>query len=200
LTLTPTAFAFARTLARGRAASSRTKIMSDPFESTHPAEIAPFVGKHIIYTYANGWRYEMYLKNERTIDYRVHGGLVGGRWVKGQEVHMVRLGDGIVKISWTEPTGTCVSVAYNLVENRAHGAMFFPHWIELEPKKIIGFQNPKLDEMRRYRDAGPTYPILLVDEFAKITFVEDCGRDNEAVIACAPEDLSAGYAERKNVG
>ena len=52
--------------------------MSDPFESTRPTEIAPFVGKHIIYTYANGWKYEMYLKNERTIDYRVHGGLVGG--------------------------------------------------------------------------------------------------------------------------
>ncbi len=135
-------------------AAAERKIMSDSFESTHPAEIAPFVGKHIIYTYANGWLYEMYFKNDRTIDYRVHGGMVGGRWVKGQEVHIVRLADGVYKVSWNEPTGTCVSVAYNLNENRAHGATFFPRWIELEPKKIIGFQNEKIDLMRQYREQG----------------------------------------------
>jgi phenolic acid decarboxylase len=172
--------------------------MSDPFESTHPAEIASFVGKHIIYTYANGWQYEMYIKNDRTIDYRVHGGIVGGRWVKGQEVHIVRLADGVFKMSWCEPTGTCVSVAYNFVERRAHGATFFPRWVELEPKKIIGYQNDKIEQMRRYRDEGPAYPTLLVDEFADITFVEDCGRDNEEVIACAPEALPAGYTLRRN--
>ncbi len=112
---------------------------------------------------------------------------------------MVRLADGVYKVSWNEPTGTCVSVAYNLNENRAHGATFFPRWIELEPKKIIGFQNEKIDLMRRYRDAGPTYPILVVDEFAEITFVEDCGQDDESIIACAPEDLPPGYATRRNV-
>ena len=80
------------------------------------------------------------------------------------------------------------------------GATFFPRWIEEEPKKIIGFQNEKIDLMRQYRDAGPTYPTMLVDEFADITFVEDCGRDDESVIACAPEDLPAGYATRRNVG
>lgn len=62
--------------------------MSESFESTRSAEIADFVGKHIIYTYENGWQYEVYIKNERTIDYRFHGGLVGGRWEKGQEVHI----------------------------------------------------------------------------------------------------------------
>ena len=41
---------------------------------------------------------------------------------------------------------------------------------------------------------------MLVDEFADITFVEDCGRANEMVMACAPEDLPAGYAAWKNVG
>ncbi len=174
--------------------------MADSVESARPSEIAPFVGKHIIYTYDNGWQYEVYIKNEHTLDYRVHGGLVGGRWVKDQEVHVVRLADGVVKISWSEPTGTCVSVAYNLVENRAHGATFFPRWIELEPKKIVGFQNDKIELMRQYRDAGPAYPTLVVDEFAAITFVEDCGRDNEAVIACAPEALPAGYTLRRNVG
>ncbi|MEJ0046632.1 MAG: phenolic acid decarboxylase [Rhodospirillales bacterium] len=174
--------------------------MSDQFGSTHPADIAGFVGKHIIYTYANGWLYEVYIKNERTLDYRVHGGLVGGRWVKDQEVHIVRLAEGVVKLSWNEPTGTCVSVAYNLIEHRAHGATFFPRWIELAPEKIIGFQNDKIDLMLQYRDAGPTYPILVVDEFADITFVEDCGRDDETVIACAPKDLPEGYTARRNVG
>lgn len=174
--------------------------MSASFESTRPSEIAPFVGKHIIYTYANGWQYDLYIKNDRTIDYRVHGGLVGGRWVKDQEVHVVRLADGVVKVSWSEPTGTCVSVAYNFIEHRAHGATFFPHWIELDPKKIVGYQNDKIDLMRQYRDAGPAYPTLVIDEFATITFVEDCGRDNESVISCPPEELPAGYMARRNTG
>ena len=52
------------------------------------------------------WRYEMYVKNDRTIDYRIHSGHVGGRWVKGQEVDLVQLDDDSYKISWTEPTGT----------------------------------------------------------------------------------------------
>lgn len=174
--------------------------MSDPFESTHPTEIAPFVGKHIIYSYESSGLYEVYLKNDRTLDYRVHGGPFAGGWFKGQPVHIVRLADGVVKVSWTEEAGTCVSVAYNLAEHRAHGASFFPHWLGADPKKIAGHQNEKLDEIRRYRDAGPTYPIELVDEFAKITFVEDCGRDDESIIACAPKDLPAGYATRTNVG
>ena len=173
--------------------------MPETFESTHRSEIAPFVGKHIIYTYESGWQYEVYIKNDRTIDYRVHGGLVGGRWLKDQEVHIVRLADGVVKISWSEPTGTCVSVAYNFLENRAHGATFFPRWIELEPGKIVGYQNDKIELMRWHRDAGPAYPTLVVDEFPAITFVEDCGRDDENVIACAPQALPPGYTLRRNV-
>ncbi|HQS16722.1 phenolic acid decarboxylase [Reyranella sp.] len=172
--------------------------MTASFESTHPAEIAPFVGKHIIYTYENGWQYEIYIKNERTLDYRVHGGLVGGRWVKDQPVHVARLADDIVKVSWTEPTGTCVSLAFNFAERRSHGATFFPRWIVEDPKKITCFQNEHLEAMQGYREAGPTYPIEVVDEFSRITFVEDCGRDNESVIACAPEDLPEGYTARRN--
>jgi phenolic acid decarboxylase len=172
--------------------------MSDPFESTKAEEIAAFVGKHIIYTYENGWQYEIYVKNDRTLDYRVHGGLVGGRWVKGQEVHIVRIAPDVYKISWTEPTGTCVSLAFNLAERRSHGATFFPRWIVENPKEIVCFQNEHLGLMQSYRQVGPTYPIEVVDEFSRITFVEDCGRDNEAVIACAPEDLPEGYTARRN--
>jgi len=64
--------------------------------------------------------------------------------VKDQEVHMVRLAEGVVKLSWTEPTGTCVSVAYNLIEHRAHGATFFPHRIKLAPVKLSGFRMTRL--------------------------------------------------------
>ena len=57
--------------------------------------------------------------------------------------------------------------------------------------------NQHLDLMRRYRDAGPTYPKLVIDEFAPVTFLEDCGLDNQEVIACAPSELPAGYAARR---
>ncbi|HEX2526631.1 MAG TPA: phenolic acid decarboxylase [Geminicoccus sp.] len=172
--------------------------MSDPFASTRPAEIAAFVGKHYIYTYDNGWQYETYIKNERHLEYRVHSGIVGGRWVKNQEAHIVRLADNVFRASWVEPTGTGVSVAVNLVERRLHGTIFFPRWVVEAPQKIVGFQNPQIDRMLAYRDAGPTYPIELVDTFAEITFVEDRARDDETVIACGPEELPAGYAARRN--
>lgn len=172
--------------------------MSDSCESTDPAAIAAFVGKHYIYTYENGWQYEFYIRNERTIEYRVHGGLVGGRWVKHQPAHIVRLADGVFKVSWDEPTGTSVSVAVNLAERRVHGATFFPQWIVQQPQKIVCFQNEHLDLMRRYRDEGPTYPRVLIDEFATITFLEDRGRDDDTVIACAPDALPPGYTARRN--
>jgi phenolic acid decarboxylase len=163
-----------------------------------PEELVGFVGRHFIYTYANGWQYELYVKNERTIDYRIHSGLVGGRWVRDQAVHMVRLGDSVFKISWDEPTGTCVSVAFNVVERKVHGVIFFPRWIAEDPKKTVCFQNDHLDTMRAYRDAGPTYPKLVIDEFADVTFMKLIAANDETVIACPPADLPAGYAARRN--
>lgn len=60
------------------------------------------------------------------------------------------------------------------------------------------FLNSQIERMLAYRDAGPTYPPVVVDSFATITFVEDRGRDDETVIACDPEALPAGYAARRN--
>lgn len=71
-----------------------------------------FIGSHMIYTYDNGWEYEIYIKNEKTIDYRIHGGMVAGRWVKEQEVDIVMLTEGIYKVAWTEPTGTDVALDF----------------------------------------------------------------------------------------
>lgn len=56
------------------------------------------------------------------------------------------------------------------------------------------YQNEHLDEMRAYRDAGPTYPIYVVPEFAAIHLVEF----NEDVIATGPENLPADYIQRHN--
>jgi len=172
--------------------------MSDPFESTKPEELVDFIGKHFIYTYANGWQYELYVKNDRTIDYRIHTGMVGGRWVRDQIAHIVRLGEGVYKISWDEPTGTTVSVAFNLIERKLHGVIFFPQWIAQDPKRTVCFQNDHIDKMKAYRDAGPTYPKLVIDEFAELTYLEDCGANNEDVINCPPAQLPEGYAARRN--
>jgi phenolic acid decarboxylase len=52
--------------------------------------------------------------------------------------------------------------------------------------------------MLAYRDAGPTYPTLVIDEFATVTFLERCEVDDESVVAEAPDQLPAGYADRRN--
>ncbi len=175
-----------------------TVTQMESFDSTYPNELTAFVGKHFIYTYDNGWQYEFYIKNATTVDYRIHSGMVGGRWVRSQQAHIARIAQEIVKISWDEPTGTSVSLAFNMTERRVHGVIFFPRWVAQNPRKTVCFQNDHLDEMRRLRDLGPTYPRLVIDEFAPITFIEDCGVDNEAVIACSPDELLAGYAGRSN--
>lgn len=172
--------------------------MNNEFESTKPEELTSFIGCHFIYTYDNGWQYELYVKNDHTIDYRIHSGMVGGRWVRDQLVHIVRLSAEVFKISWDEPTGTSVSVAFNIATRKLHGVIFFPRWIAEAPQKTACFQNEHLDKMQAYRDAGPTYPRLVIDEFADITFLEECGSNNEAVIACGPEALPVGYASRHN--
>ncbi|WP_223766313.1 phenolic acid decarboxylase [Streptomyces huiliensis] len=159
-------------------------------------DLSGIVGHRFVYTYANGWQYEMYVKNDRTIDYRIHSGHVGGRWVKDQEVDLVQLDEDSYKVSWTEPTGTSVSVNIMPGKRRLHGVIFFPDWIRQHGERTVCFQNDHLDEMRAYRDAGPTYPIYVVPEFARITFSEYVGADDDSVISVAPGDLPEGWAER----
>ncbi|MFG2004742.1 phenolic acid decarboxylase [Spirillospora sp. NPDC048911] len=168
-------------------------------EDVVPAQdLSGIVGHRFIYTYANGWRYEMYVKNATTIDYRIHSGMVGGRWVKDQEVDLVRLDDDVYKVSWNEPTGTSVSVNVLPAKRLLHGVIFFPRWVEDDPGRTVLFQNDHLDEMRALRDAGPTHPIVTVPEFAKITLFEKVGEDDEEVISVAPGDLPPDFAGRTN--
>jgi phenolic acid decarboxylase len=162
-----------------------------------PQDLSGLVGHRFIYTYANGWQYEMYVKNETTIDYRIHTGHVGGRWVKGQTVDLVALDDDVYKISWTEPTGTSVVVNVLPAKRRLHGTIFFPEWVRTHGERTVLFQNDHLDEMRTYRDEGPTYPIYVVPEFAYITLFEHVGTDDDSVIDTAPGDLPPGWADRR---
>ncbi|MEU7476518.1 phenolic acid decarboxylase [Lentzea sp. NPDC042327] len=154
------------------------------------------LGKHLIYTYDSGWRYELYVKNATGIDYRIHSGPVGGRWVKDQAVHITRLDSGAHTVSWTEPTGTSVALVVDLEHRQLHGAIFFPRWVWDDPAETACFQNDHLDRMTALRDAGPTYPVEVVDEAARITFVDQRDTDDDTVIDRAPEDLPDGYADR----
>ena len=144
------------------------------------------IGHRFIYTYDNGWVYEMYVKNATTIDYRIHSGIVGGRWVRDQRVDLVQLADDVYKISWHEPTGTSVVVNVMPGQKRLHGTIFFPSWVVADPKKTVLFQNEHLDLMRSFRDRGPTYPVQVVSEFAIITQFDDIGVDDESVINTPP--------------
>ncbi len=145
-----------------------------------------FLGMHFIYTYDNGWEYELYVKNSHTIDYRIHGGMVAGRWVKNQEVDLVQLIDGVFKITWTEPTGTDVALDFMPQKSRVHGMIFFPKWVHEYPEITVCFQNDHIPLMEKSRDTYKTYPKYLVSEFATITYAKNRGQDNEAVINKAP--------------
>lgn len=156
-----------------------------------------FIGSHFIYTYDNGWEYELYVKNENTIDYRIHSGMVGGRWVRDQKVHLVKLTENVYKISWTEPTGTDVSVSFMPTENKLHGVIFFPKWVHEHPEITVCFQNDFIPLMEESRKKYETYPKYVIDEFAMITYANNEGVDNEKVISQAPykgmiEDIKTG--------
>ncbi|GIA77932.1 phenolic acid decarboxylase [Vibrio cholerae] len=156
-------------------------------------DLSGFLGKSFIYNYDQGWRYELYVKNATTIDYRVHSGIVGGRWVKDQTVHISRVGAAIYRVSWAEPTGTSVALTLNLENYVVHGAIYFPRWIVDEPEKIACYQNDHLPLMEAYPDAGPIYPTHVIDSFATLIYMRDCGLNNEQVINCPPSELAEDY-------
>lgn len=156
-------------------------------------DLSGLVGKHLVYTYDNGWNYEIYVKNSTTMDYRIHSGIVGNRWVKDQRVYIVRVAKDVYKISWTEPTGTDVSLIVNLADRIFHGTIFFPRWIINDPKKTVCFQNDFIPLMEQYREAGPAYPTEVIDEFATITFVRTVGENDESIINCPASELPADF-------
>ena len=127
--------------------------------------LADFLGTHFIYTYDNGWEYEWYAKNDHTVDSRIHGGMVAGRWVKGQEAHIDMLTEGVYKVAWTEPTGTDVALDFVPNEHKLNGTIFFPKWVQEHPEITVCFQNEHIDLInisRKSRDFshGMDRPLL----------------------------------------
>ena len=127
--------------------------------------LADFLGTHFIYTYDNGWEYEWYAKNDHTVDSRIHGGMVAGRWVKDQEAHIDMLTEGVYKVAWTEPTGTDVALEFVPNEHKLNGTIFFPKWVQEHPEITVCFQNEHIDLInisRKSRDFshGMDRPLL----------------------------------------
>ena len=176
--------------------------MTAETSATEPAQdLSSFVGLHFIYTYANGWKYEWYARSETLCDYRIHQGLVGGRWVTKQPIRLVQLAPSAFKVDWHEPTGTSVSLYFDIERRLVHGTIFFPRWIAGDgghPEKTICYQNEFIADMERFRDEGPAYPYEIIADFAKITYLEQRGRDNDEVIDAAPGQLPLGYLDRTN--
>ncbi len=163
-------------------------------------DLSGFLGTHFVYTYDNGWRYEFYVKNNNTCDYRIHKGLVGGRWVTDQKVNIAHFAADIYKVDWHEPTGTCVSLLFDVKRKLIHGTIFFPQWIAGEgqhPEKTICYQNDFIEDMYRFRDEGPTYPYIIIPEFAKITYMKNEGIDNNSVICVPPGQLPDDFFDGK---
>ena len=145
------------------------------------ATLVPLVGKRLIYMYENGWEYEVYYKNKNNIDYKVLKGMVAGRCVNNQSIHMRRLSatSEIFMVNWTEPTGTCVCQVVDLDRRSMQSVIFFPHWVVDNPSKPVLFQNDHLPIIATYRDIGPTYPIHVVNESAFIHTILNSVLDNE---------------------
>ncbi len=118
----------------------------------HFKTLADFIGTHFIYTYDNGWEYEWYAKNDHTVDYRIHGGMVAGRWVKDQPAHIHLLTEGVYKVAWTEPTGTDVALDFVPNEHKLNGTIFFPNWVQTHPEITVCYQNDHLDLMYAARE------------------------------------------------
>ena len=62
-------------------------------------DLEQFLGCLLIYTSDIGCYYVFYVKNADTVDYRIHSGMVGGRWVRDQKADIVKLTDGVFKVA-----------------------------------------------------------------------------------------------------
>lgn len=71
---------------------------------------------------------------------------------------------------------------------KLNGTIFFPRWVKEHPEITVCFQNDFIPLMEESRVKYPTYPKMVVPEFATITYIGDAGINNEEVIAEAPYD------------
>lgn len=162
-------------------------------------DLSQLLGKLCLITYENGWQYEVYFKNAQYVDYRIHSGIVAGRWVNDREVSIVAIGNSMYRINWVEPTGNIVTIVANLQDRWMHDYFLMPQWVCHNPEKTVCHENEFVGEMLKCRNEGPIWPLFpAINQFAEITYMEDMGLNNNSVISCPPSELPAEYSKRKN--
>ncbi|OJF77837.1 phenolic acid decarboxylase [Nocardia seriolae] len=161
-------------------------------------DLSGIVGRHLIYAYDNGWKYELYVRNPHTVAFRCLQGPMFGRWSTNQPVKMIQLHGDLYKIAWVEPTGTVTVLIAWLSGRRVHTTICYPQWMLDYPESTLGHYEESLDEITADRDQGPTYPQTLVASTGRITFLETRAVDDDTVIDCPPGKLPLGYANRTN--
>ncbi|WP_433711014.1 phenolic acid decarboxylase [Nocardia sp. CA-084685] len=169
--------------------------------TTHMAlhgDLTGIVGKHLIYAYENGWKYELYVRDEQTIESRSLMGPMFGRWAKNQAAKLVQLSDDMYKIAWVEATGTTTVLIVWLGDRRVHTTISYPQWMLDYPDCTLTCYEENLDAIIAERDRGPTYPLTLVSASGRITFLESRDLDDDTVIDCPPHKLPPWYATRTN--
>ncbi|BGP21350.1 phenolic acid decarboxylase [Rhodotorula toruloides] len=110
--------------------------------------------KHLEYTYDNGWKYEFWVPNYERIVYTIHGGPMSGR-SNYQTAYYQRIRPNLWQISWLEETGTVVSMALDLTEQRVTTFMSFSwgHWNRAE--EAHGYKRDKLEKWRELANDTP---------------------------------------------
>ncbi|AYF77757.1 phenolic acid decarboxylase [Nocardia yunnanensis] len=161
-------------------------------------DLSGIVGRHLIYAYDNGWKYELYVRNPYTVAFRCLQGPMFGRWSTEQPVKMIQLGGDQYKIAWVEPTGTVTVLIAWLGGRSVHTTICYPQWMLDFPESTLGRYQDNLDQIIAERDRGPTYPQALVASTGRITYLAIRDLDDDTVIDCPPAKLPLGYADRTN--
>ncbi|MEC3916340.1 phenolic acid decarboxylase [Nocardia sp. CDC160] len=161
-------------------------------------DLSGIVGRHLIYAYENGWKYELYVRNSHTVAFRCLLGPMFGRWSTHQPAKMLQLSGDMYKIAWVEPTGTVTVLIAWLGERRIHTTICYPHWMLDYPEPTLARYEDNLDEITAERDKGPTYPQTLVASTGRITFLETRNPNDDTVIDRPPSKLPHNYANRTN--
>ncbi|WP_327140470.1 phenolic acid decarboxylase [Nocardia sp. NBC_01327] len=161
-------------------------------------DLTGILGKHVIYVYENGWKYELYVRNAETIESRCLMGPMFGRWSKNQAAKIIQLSDDLYKLAWVEPTGTTTVIIVYLTGRQVHTSISYPQWMLDYPESTLTRYEDNLDEIIAARDLGPTYPLTLVSSAGRITYLETREQEDDSVIDGPPGKLPLGYADRTN--
>ncbi|MEV6768854.1 phenolic acid decarboxylase [Nocardia sp. NPDC051030] len=161
-------------------------------------DLSGIVGKHLIYVYDNGWKYELYVRDSQTVAFRCLMGPMFGRWSTNQAAKMIQLDGDMYKLAWVEPTGTTTVLIAWLRERRVHTTICYPQWMLDFPESTLGRYEDNLSEIIAERDKGPTYPQTLVASTGVITFLDTRDPEDDAVIDRPPAKLPRDYADRNN--